>query len=152
MNKETPNSFFAHLFAPSNNPIVIGTSITYQDMHAVHHALCTPGFHALKFHDIDAGRTMINTCLRYGNKIAGYLNAQDAILDSGVINLYDLLKQNNYAPHSIEEFFIDYVHIDLLWIERTPGLEDCPWFSMFEKNIIDFNIQNTIPIILVSEM
>ena len=150
MHKQTPNSFLVNLPSEYNNSWVIRALPTHRDMELIEKALCKPGFHYLRFEDLATSRETLNTCLQYYNKTVGHLFFTEDLPESVHIDLYSLFLNNDYLPDKLDEFFIDYTHVELLWIERSPMLAVKPWLSMLEKNIIDFNIQKTIPIVIVS--
>ena len=149
MHKQTLPFSCLSLGLERSDVATIHSPLTHDDMLILQDAVLQPGVHRLHFHDLARSRTVLNTCLQYCNKTVGHLSMPSDSAEKNNINLYDLLS-NCYTINNLDDFFLDHSDIDLLWIEFTPTLSSCPWISTFEKRILDFNLQNTIPIIIVS--
>lgn len=150
MYKRTQNSFLA------NGPIEYASTAIFHepfiisDIERIQNALYKPGIHHFKFEDWATSHLALSTHLQYFNKIVGHLFHPVRTSPSVHIDLYSLLLSSAYLPDNLDEFFIDSTHIELLWIELSTALLASQWLLTFEKNILDFNIQNTIPIIVTS--
>jgi len=114
----------------------------------------TNGIHYIKTTHLKAGRIIIQTFLQslpIYTEIACLTMHEN--LDMSVIDMYKELLDNNYLNstdiRNLEEFFIDQCFIDFMWIEATQGLLDTSWFAIFEQNIHDFKLCQTMPIIIL---
>jgi len=114
----------------------------------------TNGIHYIKTTNIQTGRMIIQMFLQslpIYTEIACLTMSEN--LDISVIDMYAELLDNNYLnstdPKNLEEFFIDQCFIDFMWIEANHELLYKNWFAIFEKNIHDFNLCQTMPIIIL---
>jgi len=145
------NSSLAILSAKENDPVMMHVPLTYNDISFLQNALFKPDIYHILFQDFTTCQLTLNACIQYCNKTVGYLSRLHTASDSQFIfiDLHTVL-QDYYRFGTLHEFFLDYTHIDLLLIDRDPSFFASSWFSEFEKNIVDFNIQNTIPIFIIS--
>src|SRR5579872_4534357 len=150
MYKRTQNSFLASGLIGYDSTAIIHEPFIVGNVERIVRALSMPGIHHLRFVDLASSRLVLNTHLRYSNKIVGHLFLPHPTLSSFHIDLYSLFSNYAYLPHNLDEFFIDYTHIELLWIEQSTALLATAWFPVLEKSMLDFNIQNIIPIIVAS--
>jgi len=110
------------------------------------------GFQRIQVKNIQLGRTLIETFLEsmhMHNSIA-CLTLEQAFPKSTVSDIYYELMANNYINDNLEQFFIDQCYYDFMWIEATPELKANKWFSKFEQYIIDYKLDQHIPIMILS--
>lgn len=114
----------------------------------------TNGIHYIKTTNIQTGRMIIETFLHslpIYTEIACLSMHEN--LDTSVIDMYCELLDNYYLnstdPKNLEEFFIDQCFIDFMWIEASQELLNTSWFPIFEKNVHDFKLCQTMPIIIM---
>ena len=114
----------------------------------------TNGIHYIKTTNIQTGRMIIQTFLQslpIYTEIASLTMSEN--LDTSVVDMYAELLDNNYLncsdPKNLEEFFIDQCFIDFMWIEANQELLNTNWFAIFEKNVHDFKLCQTMPIIIL---
>jgi hypothetical protein len=150
MYKRTKSSYLVNGPIEYDSATIIHEPFIASDIERIQNALCMPGIYHFKFEDLATSHLALSTHLQYSNKIVGHLFVPARTSQSMYIDLYSLLSNSAYLPDHLDEFFIDYTHIELLWIELSAALLATPWFLTFEKNILDFNIKNTISIILIS--
>jgi hypothetical protein len=149
MHTQTLDSSLLFFVHRQRDTVSIQEPLAYDDICFLQNALFKPGISHITFYDFDTSLLILNTCFAYCNKTVGYVSTLNVVSDSRYINLYHPL-QHYYRTDTMEQFFFDYSYIDFLWIEYSPSLLESPWLSKFEKKSIDFNIQNTIPILVVS--
>ena len=126
------------------------------DLIALQEKFLTPGFQYLKVPTIKTGRVLIETILSslncYGRSSVVSLDASAWV--QGADNLFVRLKEGGFLdPMSVfdlEDFLLDYFEGDFLWIEATQQLLAQPWFSYFEQKIVDLNIAQHIPVLIIS--
>jgi hypothetical protein len=114
----------------------------------------TPGFEYLMVREIRVGRRLVHTFLellayRYHNVACLTLSLEP--LQQSVYPLHQELLHGGYVDNlrSLEQFFIERFYFDFLWIEATDTLIISEWFNEFAKILIDFNVQNHIPIFII---
>lgn len=108
----------------------------------------TPGFHHIKFEDEKAVNFFINKILKSlkcHHDIA-YLGKGNTLFDVQVVNIYKEL--NGKANLDLTDFFLDDFYFDLLLIEYSKSLESEGWLCKFEQQLLDFNFNKLIPIIV----
>lgn len=125
-------------------PLSESTILDIQD------AFLTNGIHTLYVENVTTGRSLVNTFLR---SLDCY--CATACLTCSVqplpATVYDLFPDvDSYACSAcgdLEEFFIERLYVDFLWIEYTQKLEEVWWVSDFEQKLRDLKIDQHIPII-----
>ena len=122
-----------------------------RDIIRLQDAFLTPGFHNIKTYNRTSGRLLINALLKSLNyfHIIACLSTENKKLSKETNNIYQNLN-NNRSEGYIQDFILEELFCDFLWIEKTEELTSRPWFEEFKRNLVDFGIDKKIPIITVS--
>ncbi len=118
-----------------------------QEIIELNDVFLTHGIHDITVSDIAAGRTLIDTflsSLNYYNNVA-CLTASDIPLRSSIFDIY-----SEVAGGDLEEFFLEQFYFDFLWIEVSPTLTETAWFLNFELKLLSFNMDQLLPVIILS--
>ncbi len=114
------------------------------------------GFQHIKVKDITTGRLLIQAFL---NSLGIYHNTAcvttvDVSLQETVTNVYHELMIGGHLdplePRFLDEFFIEEFYFDFLWIEMTNALINSSWYKYFEKKLLDYKLDQHIPMIVLS--
>jgi len=114
------------------------------------------GFHYINVSDLQFGRSLVFQFLKslkhcHENAI---LTVSMSLLDAPITDVYYELIQGGYLDKSqhkdLDEFFIDQFYYDFLVIEACHELVDSYWFSEFFNRLINFKIDQNIPVLVVS--
>ena len=117
------------------------------------------GFHYITVSDITFGRALVSRFLKtlpcYTNNAV--LTIAPEALDSkasSITDVYYELAQREYTDtdktSDLHDFFIDQFYYDFLWIEACHELVDSNWFAEFFRNMVDFKIDQHIPVLVIS--
>ncbi|MEX0671926.1 MAG: hypothetical protein WD068_01075 [Candidatus Babeliales bacterium] len=123
------------------------------DIIELHNRFITPGFHLLNVKSIIDGRALIYKLLTSLN--CHHTIATVAItacsFEPFVTNIIDALGASEAITEQILfDYFLDEFDADFFWIEMTHELMAQSWFGVFEQMLYDFNLQQHIPIIMLS--
>lgn len=114
----------------------------------------TPGIHHIDVESLADGRIFIHTFLGSfaANKHVACLTTCGEFLAPTIIRLYDdlALAGSLSLSSSLESFLLEEFYYDFVWVECTPELLATPWFWHFEQKLSDFNLDETLPILVVS--
>lgn len=129
----------------------ITTPCSELDILYLQNIFTTPGFHALTVPSIAIGRELIIQqlgALQWHQDI-GYLTANRTAVCTGAQNL-GLLIDQPIDQEVLETFFIQRFYSDFLWIEATDSLLAMPWIYAFEKQLLNYHVDQMIPIIILT--
>ncbi len=114
------------------------------------------GFQHIKVKNMHTGRRLVHqflTSLSVYHDVA-CVTLSDIQLESNVTNVhYELLVGGYLDPFQLrylEEFFIEDFYFDFMWIEATRTLLTSFWFKYFEKKVLDFKLEQHLPMIVIS--
>lgn len=114
------------------------------------------GFRNIKVKNVQAGRAIMSMfleSLNYYNDVAA-LTLSDRPLNDSTLDVYRALVEGRYIdPFSnnyLDEFFTNHFYFDFMWIEAEDSLLTSGWFADFELKLVDLNIDNHIPVIIIS--
>jgi hypothetical protein len=146
--------------SPVKNGIsrVISEPFSESDVLYLQDLFLKPGIHDITIDQFDKVRNILSevlNSLQYHQKIA-CLSLLDLPLDFNkdgqeICDVLKILITEDYlvTSDSLQLFFLDHFYFDFLWIEETQEMRDCLWYSQFVQHLIDFNFNNSIPIIRV---
>ena len=110
----------------------------------------TPGCHAIEVADVQAGRLLITRLLKslkYHHEI-GFVTDSQFDVCAPAVNITSILA-GVQDQEQIVSFFLNEFYYDFIWIEVTSYSDHMAWFHDFYTELINFNIQQMIPVILV---
>lgn len=115
----------------------------------------TTGFHYIQVDSFSQGRALVDTfisSIKYHKNIAYLTTQSKPLLKNSLFKAVDIYKELNklnalYNFHNLEKFLLENFYYDFLWIELNFEILNSCWLGHFEQKIIDFNIDNTLPII-----
>ncbi|NRB21595.1 hypothetical protein HRU45_02515 [Candidatus Dependentiae bacterium] len=131
-------------------------NLSEQDIIELHAQFLTNGIHNIKVKNVQEGRKLVYTLLQslqYYQKTA-CLTLDKTPLKKGVIDLYYQLSLTNYLntanPNRLREFFIESCNFDFMWIEESVELVNQEWLDSFQKVMVEFNLDQHMPIIVLN--
>ena len=137
-------------------PMAIDTghehTLSDQQIIELHIRFLTNGFQHIQVPSIQDGRELIKTLLKsldYYHSIA-CLTESDKQLSSDIHDLLTYLVECRFLPKNLEQFFLEQIEFDFLWIELTPSLLAESWFEEFKSLIITHHIHTKMPIMCIS--
>ena len=124
--------------------------IPERDIIDLQEAFLTPGFHSITTYNRSTGRILINALLKSLKFYRGIacLTSYQSLLPSEVINIYQELADKEYDGR-IQDFVLNEMHYDFLWIEETEDLRNKDWFKSFKLCLKDFGVDKMIPVVTV---
>lgn len=131
-------------------------SLSEADILYLEDRFLTNGFHYITVHDIIAGRSLMYRFLHSLNYYSDHavLSIADLPLDSSITDIYYELLYGGYIDHSsysdLDEFFINQFYYDFIWIEASKQLMNQQWFSEFFEKMINFKLNEHMPVLIVS--
>lgn len=126
--------------------------LTESDILLLQDKFLTNGFQHIQLQNIETGRALIETFLdsmHLYNAVACLTLAHE-LLPAHVSDVYYELVTSRYIHNNLEQFILDEFYFDFLWIEATSDLLKSDWYQELEHFIIDYKIDQHIPIIVIS--
>jgi len=126
--------------------------LTETDILVLQDKFLTNGFQYLQLQNVDSGRTLIETFLEsmHMYHTLACLTSSSKQLPSNVSDIYYDLAISKSIKENLVQYFVDQFYYDFMWIEATNDLIQADWYKDFESFIIDFKIDQQIPIIFIS--
>jgi len=134
-------------------PIAFRELLSESEILQLHDMLLTNGLHYIKTSDVSGGRELILTLLQSLKhyQVVACLTTENRALDQDICNVFEELTSFGYLHDgNLEEYFVERTYFDFMWIEATPNLLASPWFNIFLKHLIDFNVDQHMPIIILT--
>lgn len=135
----------------SNCPIV--SNFSEQEILDLQDLFLTCGCNYLMVPTVMGGRRIINTFLEsFRFSRVACLSTLPQGLSDDVIRLYDEMALEGalaFSHHELEDFVLNHLNYDFLWIECTNDLINLPWFYYFEQKLLH-DIAAYMPILFVS--
>lgn len=140
-----------------NEPIepakhLIRYPLSENDILALQDKFLNNGVHYIKVQNIQTGRAIIQSFLETLSihQDVACLTVSNVALENYITDIYQELLIGHYFKTSLDEFFIDRFYFDFIWIERTKKLLDIEWYIDFEKKLLNFNLDQHIPMIMLN--
>ncbi len=136
-----------------NDTRLVSQPFSEADIIELHNRFITPGFHSLKVKNEKEGRALIQTVLASLNfhHSISCLTVSSNQLESFTHNIYKTLNEfGQISEQTIFNYFLDEFESDFLWIEMSKDLMAQSWFADFELALHDFNMDQYVPIVLLS--
>lgn len=129
---------------------VVKAPFSEKDILYLQDAFTSSGVHSITVDSIKKGRELILqllTSLDWYQDIA-YLSVSDVTPCIKAANILTKIEQP-LTHETIAQFFIDEFYYDFLWIEVNENLFSEQWLAAFESQLINFHIDQMIPVIIV---
>ena len=127
-------------------------TISEQEIMNLQDAFLTTGFHTITLSSVEEGRTLITkfiAALNCYRSIACIKQNQYNL--EGVFDIYKAIREyGEISNHSLFNFFLDQFNFDFLCIEMTYQLMQAPWMKDFLQHLIDFKVDQNIPIVCLA--
>lgn len=134
--------------------------LTHADIIEIQDKFLTNGFHYLPVSSLETGRSIMKSFL---DLLPCYYEKAVLTVDAlphrdGLFNIYQTMVDGGFleastglffAPDGLEQFFIEQLYVDLMWIEQSEELSMTSWFTPFKKVLVDFKIDQHIPILIL---
>lgn len=126
--------------------------LTETDILSLQDKFLTNGFHHIQVQKLEIGRSLIETFLdsMHLYKDIACLTLEHEPLQPPISDIYYELVTSEYIKTNLEQFFIDQFYYEFVWIEATAQLLKTEWYQEFEHFIIDYKIDQHIPIMVIS--
>ena len=154
---ERPNVFGAVTMKKINDQLpttleITTLSFSEHEIIRLQDVFLTPGFHAIKTNNRASGQLFIKKFLKSLNYYHSLACLSSAYAGADrVLNVYAHLNKPDYDyAGSIQDFILEELYCDFMWIEETPEVIRKPWYPDFKQSLVDFNFDKTIPIITIS--
>lgn len=124
---------------------IISEQLTDEDIFYLLDQFLRPGMHYVRVHSVEQGKHLLRSFIRSVNlpyKIASISATKSTIIG----NIFDEIKNLS----SYEEYIAENLDADIIIIEATENLQNLPWVSHFIQTLLDFKLDEQMPIILYS--
>ena len=131
---------------------IFHNTISETEIIAVNDLLLSSGFHTITVKNIASGRHILETFLTLLNCYQRiYWLTIDGTPPTGIIDLYDVLKNRDCLTRSSLECYQDYLYqdfyADFLVVECTERLLKEPWYADFEQALYETHLFDQMPVV-----
>ena len=140
-----------------NDLVFIKKPITDNTILALQEKFLTNGLHHITVPTIHDGRTLVFTFLHSLSFVlhtVACVTTSDRALPDTIIDIHaQLTTHENFDLINtgyMQDFLFEQFYCDFIWVELTPSLVSSRWYSDFEKNFLDLNMDKNIPMLVIT--
>lgn len=144
------------LFELPTNARRIAQPFSESDIIFLHNIFLTHGSHAIKVPNIATGRAIIKLVLEslHYYSAPACLSLSSLALDNEIFDLSYAMSLAGYISNQtnetcLEEFFLEQLDGDFLWIEATNELLEQTWFGQFMHQLEILKFESQMPVVVL---